>query len=53
MTVGGDGKLHAVAMVWSLEGQDPANDWPMAIRRDAYMHPRFLAIDLERDLHNP
>lgn len=50
MTVGSDGKLHGVAPVWSIEGEDPTNDWSMAVRNDNYTHLRFLTIDLEEDL---
>lgn len=42
-----DGKLHGVAMVWSLQGQDPAKPW--ANRAQCYFHPRFVVIDPARD----
>jgi len=50
LVVGSDGKLHAAAMVWSVEGEDPANPW--ANRAQCYFHARFLKIDPERDFKN-
>lgn len=50
LVVGSDGKLHAAAMVWSIEGQDPANEW--AERAYCYFHSRFLVIDPEQDFKN-
>ena len=50
LAVGSDALLHAVAMVWSLEGQDPANGW--AVRADCYYHARLLKIDPDRDFQN-
>lgn len=44
MSLGGDGRLHAVAFVWSIEGKDPANPW--AERASCFFHPRFMAIDV-------
>lgn len=44
MVVGADGKLHLVAMVWSREGQDPANPW--STRGSSYFHARLMTIDL-------
>jgi len=43
MAVGSDGKLHCAAMVWSIEGRDPAKPW--ANRAQCYFHSRFLIID--------
>jgi hypothetical protein len=48
LVAGGDGRLHAVAMVWSIEGEDPAKPW--ANRAQCYFHARLLLIDLEADL---
>jgi hypothetical protein len=50
MVVGNDGNLHCVAMVWSLKGKDPANDY--AQRANCYLHARFLIIDPEEDVRN-
>ena len=50
MVVGSDGLLHAVAMVWSVEGEDPSNPW--ANRAQCYFHARFLKINPENDFHN-
>jgi len=50
MVVGSDGKLHAVAGVWSIKGKDPANPW--SGRAYCYYHARFLMIDTEKDLKN-
>lgn len=47
LVVGADGKLHGVAMVWSIPGQDPAKPW--ANRAQCYFHSRFVVIDPERD----
>ena len=43
-------RLHAAAMVWSIEGEDPAKPW--ANRAQCHFHARFLKIDPERDLKN-
>jgi len=50
MVVGSDGKLHCAAMVWSIEGQDPAKPW--ANRAQCYFHSRFLIIDPDKDLRD-
>jgi len=50
MVLGNDGNLHAVAMVWSLKGEDPANGW--ATRSKRYFHARFLIIDPAAHLKN-
>ena len=47
LVAGADGKLHGVAMVWSIKGQDPAKPW--ANRAQCFFHPRFLIIDAARD----
>ena len=47
LVAGADGKLHGVAMVWSIAGQDPAKPW--ANRAQCYFHPRFVVIDPARD----
>lgn len=47
LVAGSDGKLHGVAMVWSIQGQDPAKPW--ANRAQCYFHPRFVMIDPARD----
>ena len=46
LVVGSEGLLHAVAMVWSIEGEDPTNAW--AERADCYYHARLLRIDPEQ-----
>ncbi len=46
MRPGADGTLHAVAFVWSVKGEDPANSW--AGRASCYFHPRFLKINPKR-----
>lgn len=43
LEAGADGTLHGVAMVWSIEGEDPANPW--ANRAQCYFHARFVRID--------
>ncbi|MFP4176785.1 MAG: hypothetical protein ACLFT2_06105, partial [Candidatus Brocadiia bacterium] len=50
LVVGGDGRLHAVAMVFSREGEDPAKPW--ANRAQRYFHARFMTVDPETDLLN-
>jgi hypothetical protein len=50
MVVGSDGKLHCAAMVWSVEGQDPAQPW--ANRAQCYFHSRFMIIDPEHDFRS-
>ncbi|MFP4026748.1 MAG: hypothetical protein ACLFWL_03050 [Candidatus Brocadiia bacterium] len=50
LVVGADNKLHAVAMVWSIKGEDPANPW--ANRAQCFFHARFMVIDPEKDLKN-
>lgn len=45
LVTGSDGNLHAAAMVWSIEGKDPANDWGGATRASCYIHCRLLVID--------
>jgi hypothetical protein len=47
LVAGSDGKLHGVAMVWSIQGQDPAKPW--ANRAQCYFHPRFVVIDPAKD----
>jgi len=47
LVAGADGKLHGVAMVWSIQGKDPAKPW--AERAQCYFHPRFVIIDPARD----
>lgn len=47
MVLGSDRKLHAVAMVWSIEGKDAAQPW--ADRASCFFHPRLMVIDVERD----
>lgn len=47
LVTGSDGKLHAAAMVWSIEGQDPAKPWSQ--RANCYVHSRFMTIDPETD----
>jgi hypothetical protein len=48
LVVGSDGKLHAAAMVWSLENStDPAKPW--ANRASCFFHARFVVIDPDRD----
>lgn len=48
MVLGGDGKLHAVAFVWSLpDSRDPANPW--ANRAQAFFHARLAVIDPDAD----
>jgi hypothetical protein len=47
MVVGSDGTLHCAAMVWSIEGQDPAKPW--ANRAQCYFHSRFLIINPATD----
>jgi len=47
LVAGADGKLHGVAMVWSIAGQDPAKPW--ANRAQCYFHPRLVVIDPARD----
>ncbi len=51
LVAGSDGKLHAAAMVWSVEGKDPANKW--ADRAYCYYHSRFMVIDPQKDLKTP
>ena len=46
---GADGKLHGVAMVWSLSDQDPAPAG--AIRGKWNFHPRFVIVDPATDSH--
>ena len=50
LAAGSDGKLHAAAMVWSIEGQDPANAW--GERAGCYFHSRFMTIDPKTDFKN-
>jgi len=45
-----DGKLHCAAMVWSIEGKDPAKPW--ANRAQCYFHSRFVVVDPERSFRN-
>lgn len=52
LVVGGDGCLHGPGMVWSLEGRDPANDWPGATRAGAYIHCRLVIIDPDKDFQH-
>jgi len=47
MVTGSDGKLHCVAMVWSIEGKDPAKPW--ANRASCFFHARFMTIDPATD----
>jgi len=47
MVVGSDGKLHAVAMVWSIRDKDPAQPW--ANRASCFFHARFVTIDPATD----
>ncbi len=47
LAAGSDGKLHGVAMVWSIEGEDPAKPW--ANRAQCFFHARFVIIDPARD----
>ena len=47
MALAGDGTLHCVAMVWSIEGVDPAKSW--ANRAQCYSHARFVVIDPATD----
>ncbi len=48
LVVGSDGKLHAAAMVWSLDNhRDPAKPW--GNRGGCFFHARFLVIDPDRD----
>jgi hypothetical protein len=49
LVAGADGKLHGVAMVWSLSAEDPAP--PGAIRGRWNFHPRVVVIDPARDIH--
>jgi len=48
LVAGSDGKLHGVAMVWSIEGKDSAQPW--ANRAQCFFHPRFVIIDPLQDL---
>lgn len=50
LVAGPDDTLHAVAMVWSIEGEDPANPW--ANRGKWYFHARLLTIDPQTDFRN-
>ena len=50
MVVGSDGALHCAAMVWSIEGKDPAKPW--GNRAQCYFHARFLKIDPAKDYRN-
>jgi hypothetical protein len=52
LVVGADGKLHGPAMVWSLEGKDPANDWSGAQRDIHYIHCRLVIIDPDKDFQH-
>ncbi len=52
LVVGSDGKLHGPAMVWSIKGKDPANDWGGATRASCYIHCRLVIIDPERDFRH-
>ena len=52
LVVGGDGLLHGPGMVWSIEGRDPANDWPGATRAGAYLHCRLVIIDPAKDFQH-
>jgi hypothetical protein len=49
LVAGADGKLHGVAMVWSLSDQDPAPAG--AIRGKWSFHPRFVIVDPATDSH--
>jgi hypothetical protein len=49
LVLGSDGKLHGPAMVWSIEGKDPANDWGGAARGSSYIHCRLVIIDPNKD----
>lgn len=49
LVVGRDGKLYGPAMVWSIDGKDPANDWDGAQRASCYIHCRLVVIDPEKD----
>jgi hypothetical protein len=51
MVTGSDGKLHCAAMVWSLEGKDPAKPW--ADRAQCFFHSRLLVINPETDFKRP
>jgi hypothetical protein len=46
--VGRDGSLHVVAMVWSVEGKDPAQPW--ANRAQCFFHARFARMNPATDL---
>ncbi len=50
LVAGSDGTLHAAAMVWSIEGKDPANPW--ADRAGCYFHSRFMKIDPKTSFKN-
>ena len=50
MVAGSDGALHCAAMVWSIEGRDPAKPW--ANRAQCYFHARFMTIDPSKHLKN-
>jgi hypothetical protein len=50
MVIGSDRKLHCAAMVWSIEGEDPAKPW--ANRAQCYFHSRFMIIDPDTDFKN-
>jgi len=52
LVVGGDGRLYGPAMVWSIEGKDPANDWGGAQRDTHYIHCRLVIIDPEKDFRH-
>ncbi len=49
LVLGSDGKLHGPAMVWSIDGKDPANDWGGASRASSYIHCRLVIIDPKKD----
>lgn len=52
LAAGKDGRLYAVAFVFSVEGtKDPVNPW--GLRADYPFHPRFVIIDPAKDCVTP
>jgi len=52
IVVGSDGKLYGPAMVWSIDGKDPANERGEAMRANCYIHCRLVIIDPDKDFQH-